>query len=263
MVKAKTNEGSGSSAKVRQPAVNDFRKNGPLLLRKGYPLLWFAIITFALFGQSINFSYTYLDDQTLILNSMDKLKSPSFLSAAFSEDVFHSPTGHGFYYRPILTLSFMADAMIGKGSFSMFHITNIICHILATFLLFLFFIELGSDRLKAFLFALIFLVHPMVTQAVAWVPGRNDTLLAIFILCSFIFWLKFLKSEGNRYVVLHLLFYTLALLTKENAFVLPLLIIIYSTLLLHTPSKKYIISGVGWLIITMVWVIIRYHALHP
>lgn len=225
------------------------------------PLLLFAITAFILFGQSISFKYTYLDDQNLVLGSMDKLKSVTYFSKAFSEDVFHTPSGHGFYYRPMLTISFMADAIIGKGSLPVFHISNIVYHILAAFLLFLFIAETGHDRRRSFLFGMIFLVHPMVTQAVAWVPGRNDSLLAIFILGSFLFWLKFLKSNNIRYVVLHLFFYTLALLTKENAIVLPVLIVLYSSWMLHTPLKKYAVAGSGWVILTIVWAVVRFQAL--
>ncbi len=251
----------GSAGSLRKPKQKDHSPENPKFLSKGFPLLWFAILAFMLFGQSINFTYTYLDDHALILGNMNNLQSASYLSKAFGEDVFHTPSGQGFYYRPILTLSFMADAIAGKGSFSLFHFSNILYHILATFLLFLFLTEAGYERTKSFLFSLIFLVHPMVTQVVAWIPGRNDSLLAIFILGSFLFWLKYLKSNGSKYMILHLLFYLLALLTKENAIVLPLLIVLYSTTILRTPPKRYIIAGSGWIILTLVWITIRYQAL--
>ena len=252
---------SPSGGTFRQSDIKNRENTEPKLLRKGFPLLWFAILAFVLFSQSLNYSYTYLDDQTLILGNMTNLQSPSYLSKAFSEDVFHSPSGHGFYYRPLLTLSFMADAMIGKGSFFMFHFSNITYHILATFLLFLFLTEVGYDRARSFLFSLVFLVHPMVTQAVAWVPGRNDTLLAIYILASFLFWLKYLKKGHNGYLVLHLLFYLVALLTKENAVVLPLLIVLYSGFVLRTPLKTYRLTALGWTVITILWAVIRYKSL--
>lgn len=237
------------------------QKPHPKLLDKGFPLLWIAIIGFALFAQSISYSYTYLDDQSLILNSMDKLQSVSFVKNAFSEDVFHAGSGRGYYYRPILTLSFMADAMLGKGSFAMFHFSNIVYHILATFLLFLFFLELGFDRVRSMLFAMLFLVHPMVTQAVAWVPGRNDTLLAIFIFGSFIFWLKYLKQGKSLYLVMHLLFYLFALFTKENGVVLPVMIVLYTVVVIRPPVSKYLFAGIGWGIISLTWAVIRNNAL--
>jgi protein O-mannosyl-transferase len=249
--------GHRSATSPVKPGSTDHHGVDTKWLGKGFPLLWFAIVAFILFGQSVNFNYTYLDDQSLILNNLDRLKSPAFLSNAFTEDVFHSPPGQVFYYRPILTLTFMADAIAGKGSFSMFHVSNILYHILATFLLFLFFVELGYDRVRSFLFCMVFLAHPLVTQAVAWVPGRNDTLLAIFILASFLFWLMYLKTGSNMKLVLHLFFYILALFTKENAIVLPFLIIFYSVFILRAPLKKLAPAGVGWIVITGTWAIIR------
>ncbi|MFZ4522201.1 MAG: tetratricopeptide repeat protein [Bacteroidales bacterium] len=259
--------------KVKAPAPSDsavtrdhsgFQGNPnppPWFLRKGYPLLWFAIVAFMLFMQTISFKYTYLDDQTLILGSMDKLKSVSYVTKAFNEDVFHAPSTRGFYYRPVLTLSFMADALTGGGNISMFHFSNIVYHILAAFLLFLFFVEAGFDRVKSFLFTLIFLVHPMVTQAVAWIPGRNDSLLAIFILGSFLFWLKYLKTGSVSHLLFHLVFYLVALFTKENAIVLPVLVIFYSVVVVRTPAKKYLFPAVGWILLTFFWAVVRNHAL--
>ena len=224
-------------------------------------MLWFAIAAFLLFGQSISYDYTYLDDQKLVLNFMDQLKSVAFVPKAFTEDAFHAPAGHGYYYRPVLTLTFMTDAMMGHGSFSMFHVSNIIYHIMAAFLLFLFFTELGFGRTRSFFIGLLFLVHPMVTQAVAWVPGRNDTLLAIFVLGSFLSWLKFLKSGNSLYLVLHLLFFSLGLFTKENTIVLPVLIVFHSLVKLRVPVKKHLVAGVAWAIIVSAWVMARNHAL--
>ncbi|MCX6279942.1 MAG: tetratricopeptide repeat protein [Bacteroidetes bacterium] len=261
MVKAKTKERSGNTGKFHQKKFNDRLGECPPLLCKSFPLLWFATVAFILFGQSINFNYTYLDDQTLILSNLDKLGEISFIKNAFSEDVFHSGPGNGYYYRPVLTLSFIADAMIGRGNFAMFHFSNIVFHLLATFLLFLFFVETGFDRIRSFLFALLFLVHPLVTQAVAWVPGRNDILLAIFILSSFLFWLKFIKTGDNRYLLLHLSLFLIALFTKESAIVLPVMIILYSMAIMRTPLKNYSIAGPAWVIITFIWAVIRYYAL--
>ncbi len=137
--------------------TDTLKNNNPKWLGKGYPLLWFAIIAFILFGQSLRYGYTYLDDQTLILGNMENLRSGSYLARAFSEDVFHSGTGHGFYYRPVLTLSFMLDASLGKGNLTMFHFSNILLHILAAFLLMVFMTETGINRTRSCLVWVLFL----------------------------------------------------------------------------------------------------------
>ena len=244
-----------------KPKKTASAETSPKLLSGAYPLLWFTIAAFILFGQSIAFNYTYLDDHNLVLFNLENLKSPSYFSKAFTEDVFHLPSVSSYYYRPVMTLSFMADAMIGNGSFGMFHFSNILYHILATFLLFLFFIELGFERIRVFLFSMLFLVHPLATQAVAWVPGRNDTLLAIFVLASFVAWIRYLKSGRMYLVILHLLCYALALLTKESAVMLPFMVVIFSWFVYKTPAKKFLIPGIGWLVLTITWAFTRFHVL--
>ena len=248
--------GKSAKSKLSEPVPENAWYMGNRMI-----LFWIALIGFVLFGQTIGFNYTYLDDQTLILGNLEKLSQGSYIKKAFTEDVFHAGTGRGYYYRPVLTLSFMVDAMAGKGKFAMFHFSNIVYHVLATFMLFLFFIQTGSDRIRSFLFSLIFLVHPMITQVVAWVPGRNDSLLAIFILSSFIFWLKYLKTNNILHLSLHLILFVMALLTKENAIVLPVLIVLYSSIALRTQLKKFSLPGIAWAVILVFWAIIRYRAL--
>jgi tetratricopeptide (TPR) repeat protein len=62
----------------------------------------------------------------------------------------------------------------------------------------------------------MFAVHPALASAVAWIPGRNDSLLAAMALTS---WLLFLRRRW----LAHLLFFALALMAKETALVLPVL----------------------------------------
>lgn len=250
--------GKGSKAPtasvIREEAIGSV---APWFLRKGYPLLWMAILGFLIFGRTISFDYTFLDDQTLVLNQMEQLKDPSYIKTAFSGDVFHAGNQSGYYYRPLLTLSFMADAIAGGGSFKMFHFSNIVYHILATFLLFLFFCRTGHPVRRAFLFSMIFLVHPMITQVVAWVPGRNDSLLAILVLTAFLAWLKYMREGRPLWMAVHLLLFIMAMLTKENAIALPVLIILYTFLILKDSLRKLIIPASGWVLILFFWAILR------
>ena len=56
--------------------------------------------------------------------------------------------------------------------------------------------------------ALIFILHPVNISAISWIPGRNDTLLTIFILTSFLQWIKYLKSGNNKYLIFTKRYYT-------------------------------------------------------
>ena len=125
---------------------------------------------------------------------------------------------------------------------------------------------LAVRRDLSFLFATLFTVHPVLTQAVAWIPGRNDPLLALFVLLSFIYFLKFLETRRVSYIFWHLLFFALALFTKETALVLIALCPLYLWLI-RKERMRVLPGGVfvaGWTAIVVLWFLLREAAFaHP
>jgi hypothetical protein len=73
----------------------------------------------------------------------------------------------------------------------------------------------------AVLAALVFAVHPALAEVAAWIPGRNDSLLAVFALAAWIFFLRDRARPSSIDRGLHFVFFALALLTKETAVALP------------------------------------------
>jgi len=189
------------------------------------PYLILIILGLALYARTIFFDFSYLDDNVLILDNYPLISSFNNIGQVFSDDVFFSLDK--FYYRPLLNLSFMIDASIAGSLPTVFHLTNILLHILASILVFSLIKKLGQTKPLAFFLALLFLVHPVLTQAVAWVPGRNDSLLAIFVLSAFLSFLSFIDRPLLRRYLAYLGFLFLSLLTKETAVFLPVLVILY------------------------------------
>ena len=110
---------------------------------------------------------------------------------------------------------------------------------------------------------MVFAVHPVLTQAVAWIPGRNDSLLGIFVMSSFICMIKFLERGEKGYLFWHIAFLLLALLTKEAALAfLPAFIFYYAFVM-----KRNIFSLVGmefftgWSLSLWIWYALRHNAL--
>ncbi len=212
---------------------------------------------FLLYGQTLFFDYSYFDDNELIINKIEILKDIKNIPLIFSTDAFLS--SNKFYYRPILNLSFMFDTQFSGGLAFFYHLSNILLHILAVMLIFCFFQKIKYSKTTSFFLSLIFLVHPVLTQAVAWLPGRNDSLVAIFALLTFISFLKFLENPKFKRYLAYLLFFFVSLLTKETAVFLPILIIFYflfidSGKLLK--SDKYLLA-LGSMAVAFVWFIIR------
>ena len=232
-----------------------------VFLEKWRPYFWILLIGTLVYIQVLSFNYIPLDDRLLIVDNHDFLSNLGNIFQAFKQDFFKiagQQESSKIYYRPIVTLSLMIDAKIGGVSPFMYHLSNLIFHLLASCLLFVFLKKLDYTKNLALLFSLVFAVHPGLTQAVAWVLGRNDTLMTIFVLAAFISLFNLKKNKWLHYF-LHLLFFTLALFTKESAVAVIFLLAFY--VLFLDKEKKIHFNRIflfgGWTIITISWFLIR------
>ena len=120
-----------------------------------------------------------------------------------------------------------------------------------------------SQMLSA-LAAIMFCVHPLNTSAVAWIPGRNDTLLTLFVLNSFIFFLRAHDTKRGLTFAVHILLFFFALLVKESAIVLPFLCIGYIYIAKGEKLQRvFVISLVtAYGIIVTIWFFMRNMVYH-
>jgi len=222
---------------------------------------WFLLLGFFLYLPSLFFDFSYFDDNVLILDKLFFLKNIANFLRIFQQDVFNLSSS-GSYYRPILNLSFMFDAQISGQYPFFYHLNNILYHLTASLLFYLFLKKLKIEEKVSFLFSLIFLVHPVLTQAVSWIPGRNDSLLTIFTLATFIFLIEYLEKRKIANLIFYFLFFFLALFTKENAILIPLFSIFF-ILIFYQEKKSYLTElFFGWWGIGFFWFIARQNALN-
>ncbi|MFZ1019909.1 MAG: tetratricopeptide repeat protein [Minisyncoccia bacterium] len=209
------------------------------IFSKNYlPFLVLAGFGFILYFQAFFFGFSYLDDNVLILGNQTFLSNINNIFWSFGTDVFHLFNSSAFYYRPLLTISFILDYQIGGASPFIYHFVNVLLHILAACLLFIFLKKLDYKKELAFLFSFIFLIHPVMTQTVAWIPGRNDSLLAIFLLLTFIFFVKYVREEKNRNLFWSLFFCGLAFFTKESGILIIPIIFFYFYFIYQKQNKE-------------------------
>ncbi len=217
-----------------------------------------SLTGFFLYFKTLFFDLTYLDDNVLVLDNFQFIKRLGNIGAAFGRDAFLN-TVNTAYYRPLLTISFIINSQFSGNALWGYHLGNIILHLTAACLIYYFLKKLRySPHLSLFL-ALLFTVHPILTQAVAWIPGRNDSLLAIFTLASFIFLINFCESAKKKDLFYHLLFFFLALLTKESALIIPFIALLYLYLVKGERKniKKQKFLFFSWLVILTCWFYLR------
>lgn len=218
--------------------------------------LIFAVVVFALYGVSLSFDYTYYDDDVLILDKQDYLTF-SNIKNIVSDTVFGK--GKGKFCRPFLNLTFLFEKYLyGIKPFG-YHLTNIIIHLFAVFSIFLF-LTLRYDKNKTLILCLLFACHPAIVQAVAWISGRNDSLLALFVILSCYFLIKNLNNNNSAFLFLSLFFFVLSLFTKETAIVVPIFYCFFLYLKKQN-LKKYIVYITIWLLIILLYLLYRHFVL--
>jgi protein O-mannosyl-transferase len=229
-----------------------------MFIEKRWSIFIIVIVGFILYARTISFGFSPLDESNLIIERIDWYKDASNMPSLFVKGVFDNKNMGESYYRPVLMLTFMTDTLIGGGNPKVYHFTNILLHIIASVLCFLLLLRFLPNRRNAFILSLFFLVHPVFTHAVAWIPGRNDTLLAIFVLACFIFFIDFLHYRKWYQLILHLVFLFLTLLTKESAFVIVPALMLYYWLFYEKRSLRNVLTySIIWISLAIVWFLLK------
>lgn len=113
--------------------------------------------------------------------------------------------GGGFYYRPLVNLSYWIDFRLWGMNPTFMHLENIITHLINVFLVYMIASRLpSSSELKylPFLSALLFGLHPINTESVNWIPGRTDLFAGMFILFASYCLIRAIQEQSARYAFL-------------------------------------------------------------
>jgi tetratricopeptide (TPR) repeat protein len=214
-----------------------------------------ALVTVAVYASSIRNEFTNWDDDRYVLQNplLGDLSMPA-LTKVFS-------TYFQGNYHPLALLSLDIDyAVSGRNPFA-YHLFNLLLHLCNTFLVFLLVIILTRERFIAFFAALLFGVHTLHVESVAWASERKDLLYAFFFLGGLICYGKYCFRNRRLFYVLSLIFLFLSLLSKGQAAAMPLSVMAIDWLLRKkTFSKKSLLEKVPFFILALVFGVIAIFA---
>jgi hypothetical protein len=211
------------------------------------------------YAKTFGFQIIYLDDNVWIEKYrwyFEDLKNAAYL---FSNPDFISNT----FWRPLLNLSFFVDAQWSFLNLIPYRFTNLGAHILNGYLLLCFFDLLKFPRRIGYAFTLIFIVHPVLTSSVAWIPGRTESILAIMFLISVNFYIQSIRDRKLSSLIGHYIFFLLALLSKETAIVLPVICFMYSACVVRSLNKTLWINVLLWIVCLGGFIRIHQHIILP
>lgn len=174
-----------------------------------------AAVSLVIYAQSLQNGFVIWDDDSLVYeNPLVQELSLRTLKGIFTS---YDPE----LYIPFTLLSFQVEhALFGFAPF-FYHLTNLLLHIVAGGLVFLFLRQLRISAWIAFGCALLFAVHPINTEAVAWVSARKDLLASVFSLGALVLYQRYLLQRRMIFFYGTLLLFLLALLSKASAIMLP------------------------------------------
>jgi len=185
------------------------------------PLIIFAF-TFLLHSDTLGFGLTNMDDVNMI-SAAEKMKDGFWPAKVFRMDISMEEPPQSPFYRPMLMSSYILDSYAASDGFFFFHLGNVIVNSLFCVLLFLFLKQAGAAEFAAFSGTVFFSLIPSLATAVAWIPGRNDSLMSVFAIASIMSFLNWIKRLKIRDIVFCQIFFLASLLTKESAVLLPFL----------------------------------------
>jgi len=171
------------------------------------------------------------DDEYLILNN-SQIKSFSHLGNVFKTYVGYGSENINNFYRPLQEISNMVDYFLWGDYPIGFHLTNVVLHALVAVMVFVFLFYLTGNIPAAGIAALFYAVHPVHSEAVAYIAGRADSLYSVFMLLSFVFFIRFVNQARSGKTVplkyfLSIIFFVLSLISKEIVISMPLLVLLY------------------------------------
>jgi len=192
-----------------------------------------AAVIFLVFGNALFNKFTWDDGYLIVSNPY--IKDAKFIPHLFFGDLIQSTTARDFesgYYRPLSMLWFMLDYHIWKLQAFGFHLTNILIHLGNSILVFFIIFKISQNRFLSVLTALFFAVHPIHVEAVVPIYNRMGIQAVLCMLAAFC---AFLNAENFRrtgWLAVSLVFLFLGLLSKEDAIVLPFIILSYDYIFL-------------------------------
>ncbi len=188
-----------------------------------------VLLAFATFWGMFNHEFVHYDDYRIIVNRAGGLDGFSWdnISAILWENYPRE--------EPLIVRDF--SYLLNANFFGVLQplgylLGNFLLHILCSFLLYKFCLQIFPQQWYiGFLAAVIFVVHPIHVESVAWISARKDTLYSGLFLLAVISYGKYWNSLRYRYLSYSFLLFILSLFSKAGAIAfLPFLMLLRLTI---------------------------------
>ncbi|PCJ81861.1 MAG: hypothetical protein COA57_13765 [Flavobacteriales bacterium] len=214
------------------------------------------LLTVLVFSPLLQCGLTNWDDGVYISeNQLIRSLTIPNLKLIFSEFYFGN-------YHPFTLLSYAVEyALFGENP-SVFHLTNLLFHLLNVLLVFAFIKKISGNFLIGFFTATLFAIHPMHVESVVWISARKDVLYTFFMLLALLQYASYLQNFKYKNYSLALVFFLFSCLSKGMAVSLPLLLLVLDFLLKRKFSVKVITDKIPFFLLALFFGWLAFQAQH-
>src|SRR3990167_10324257 len=218
-----------------------------LLLKKEVwlPIVVLIVISGFIYSFNLNNQLFWDDEDWIIRNNFVHTISWDNIKFWLTHNTLAGVGLKSNYYRPFLFFTFALNYVISEIKPLSYHLFSNLIHVANGILIFLLLkrfdlgISKGRTLAVAFLTSLIFLIHPLQTEAITYISGRGDALVAMFMLLALLFFYKSelttsdvqrtsdVKTSVFGYRLLAIGFLVLGLLSRETAIIFPFLVLAF------------------------------------
>ncbi len=209
-----------------------------------------------LFGRTVSHGFNS-DDYIVLYHALNR--PADTLSEGLTE--FLKPSW-GVYYRPGIKIFFEVLAKSFGLWAGAFHAVSLVCYALLCMQVYVLGLLLCERWSMALAAAVIFLTSTVHAEVIFWISSLNGAVENILVLTSLIFFVFWRRSSRRFAYALSLIFFVLAVFTKESAVVLPIVLILYDLLLggevrWPTAAKRAAKSGWPFVLIGILFIALR------
>jgi tetratricopeptide (TPR) repeat protein/uncharacterized membrane protein YhaH (DUF805 family) len=181
-----------------------------------------AVVALAVFHPIAGFDFVLPDDHGALVDNPD-------VQGGLSLDSFRWALGEvrDGRYQPLTSISYLADVSVWGLRAGPIHVENLLLHLLVALLLWRWLQRTTRRAGAAFAVALLFAVHPLQVESVAWISERDGLLAAVFGLLAMDRWVSWVRHRGPASAVLAHLFFAGSILAKPVLLPLPVLLVVF------------------------------------
>jgi len=224
---------------IKHPSLKFIHQNMRNFIKKGLNnnciiICLVLLFVFLAYSSALDNKVVIGDDKTLITDNI-KIRE---LDLSSIKKIFSSLTMTT--YAPLSELSYAFEYKIFGNSQFVYHLDNVLLHMVVVASLFIICLQCGLNRTQAVLASLLFGIHPMHVESVAWVSERKEVLYSCFYLLSIISYLKYLDLSKKRFYCFSILLGFCSILSKSMALSLPLILFVFDWLKGRKMTRKVI-----------------------